>query len=98
MLTNERMITEARSAESAAPSAGTDQSDDRIASRAMKALERENLLPGLRVKLSVDHGWLTISGDAAHKVECSAAECVVRYVPGVRGVTNRLVVTRVERR
>ena len=65
---------------------------------AMSALEREKLFPALRVKLSVEHGWLTLSGDAAHRVERSAAECVVRYVPGVKGVTNRLVVTMAERR
>lgn len=66
--------------------------DERITSQAIGALRRENLLPGLRIELSVDRGWLTISGRAAHSVERSAAECVVRCVPGVRGVTNRLVV------
>jgi osmotically-inducible protein OsmY len=97
MLTEERSTTQAQT-RAAAPSIGTAQNDDRIAERAMGALERENLLPGLRVKLSVDHGWLTISGDAAHRVERSAAECVVRYVPGVKGVTNQLVVVMADRR
>ena len=72
-------------------------SDERIASQAIGALTRENLLPGLRVELSVERGWLTISGRADHPVERSAAECVVRYVPGVRGVTNRLVVALADR-
>lgn len=97
MLTDERTTPQTPTS-AVAPPSGTVQNDDYIASHAMSELERANLLPGLRVKLSVDHGWLTISGDAAHKVERSAAECVVRYVPGVRGVTNRLVVTRAERR
>jgi osmotically-inducible protein OsmY len=52
----------------------------------------------MRVRLSVEHGWLTISGKAAHKVERSAAECVVRYVPGVKGVTNDIVVVMADRR
>jgi osmotically-inducible protein OsmY len=77
---------------------GTLQSDEYIASRALGALERENLLEALRVELAVDHGWLTISGAAAHSVDRSAAECVVRYIPGVRGVTNRIVVALADRR
>jgi osmotically-inducible protein OsmY len=79
-------------------SASTLENDDHIALEAMSALEREKLFPALRVKLSVEHGWLTLSGDAAHRVERSAAECVVRYVRGVKGVTNRLVVPMAERR
>jgi osmotically-inducible protein OsmY len=74
------------------------ESDDHIALEAMSALEREKLLPALRVKLAGEEGWLTLSGHAAHRVERSAAECVVRYVPGVKGVTNRLVLTTGERR
>ena len=66
--------------------------------QALGALEREKLIPGLHVKLSVEGGWLTISGDAPHKVERSAAECVVRCVPGVKGVTNRIVVATTDRR
>ena len=73
-------------------------SDARIVSQAIGALQRENLLPGLRMELSVEQGWLTISGKAAHPVERSAAECVVRSVPGVRGVTNLLVVALADRR
>jgi osmotically-inducible protein OsmY len=98
MPTQEGTTIQAPGADSAAISVGTARSDDRIVSRAMKALERENLLPGLRVRLSVEHGWLTLSGSAAHRVERSAAECVVRYVPGVKGVTNDLVVVLTDRR
>lgn len=92
MLSNERGAAEAPSANLAAPAVSTRPNDDRIATQAMGALEREKLLPGLRVRLSVEHGWLTLSGNAAHTVERSAAECVVRYVPGVKGVINDLVV------
>jgi osmotically-inducible protein OsmY len=97
MLANETSSTRASTADHAALAVGTLQNDDRIATQAMGALEREKLLPGLRVRLSVEHGWLTLSGNAAHKVERSAAECVVRYVPGVKGVTNDIVVTTADR-
>ena len=79
------------------PSSSSLESDDHIALEAMSALEREKLLPALRVKLSVEQGWLTLSGNAAHRVERSAAECVVRCVPGVKGVTNRLVIALADR-
>ena len=92
MLSNERGTAEAQSANLTTPAVGTRRNDDRIASQAMGALEREKLLPSLRVRLSVEHGWLTLSGNAAHTVERSAAECVVRYVPGVKGVINDIVV------
>ena len=72
-------------------------SDDRIASLALGALERENLDSKQRMTVFVDRGWLTISGHASHSVERSAAECVVRCVPGVRGVTNRLVIALADR-
>ncbi len=98
MLTDERSTMEPSMARPGSPPAGSPQNDDRIATQAMGALEREKLIPGIHVALSVERGWLTISGDAPHKVERSAAECVVRCVPGVKGVTNRIVVTRADRR
>jgi osmotically-inducible protein OsmY len=67
-------------------------SDDRIAALAVGALKRENLDAEQRMTVFVDRGWLTISGSASHSVERSAAECVVRCIPGVIGVTNRLVI------
>ena len=98
MLREERRDTEPPTARLATSPAGNLQNDDRIITQALGALEREQLIPGLRVKLSVEGGWLTISGDAPHKVERSAAECVVRSVPGVKGVTNRIVVALADRR
>ena len=97
MLTNERTTTETALA-GVARTSTAQPSDARIVSQAIGALQREKLLPGLRMELSVEQGWLTISGKAAHSVERSAAECVVRSVPGVRGVTNLLVVALADRR
>ena len=98
MLREERRDTEAPTARLATPPTRNLQNEDRIITQALGALEREKLIPGLHVKLSVEGGWLTISGDAPHKVERSAAECVVRSVPGVKGVTNRIVVALADRR
>jgi osmotically-inducible protein OsmY len=92
MLTNERSTIQVPRTTIGAQSVGSLQNDERIATRAIGALEREKLLPDLRVRLSVEHGWLTLSGSATHGVERSAAECVVRYVHGVTGVTNDIVV------
>lgn len=98
MLTEERRSTEPPAGKLSTQATGKLGNDDRIATQAMSALEREKLIPGLRVELSVEHGWLTISGKAPHKVERSAAECVVRSVPGVKGVTNQIVVQLADRR
>lgn len=98
MLTDERSTTQAPTTARTVPPTGTLRSDDRIATQALGALEREKLFPDLRVRLSVEHGWLTLSGNAPHKVERSAAECVVRYVPGVKGVTNDIVVALADHR
>lgn len=98
MLTDERSTTQASTINHTGPRVGTSRNDDRIVAQAMGALEREKLLPDLRVRLSVEQGWLTLSGNAAHKVERSAAECVVRYVPGVKGVTNDIVVAMADLR
>jgi osmotically-inducible protein OsmY len=68
--------------------------DDRIVHAALTALEREHIVPEGRFAINVDHGWATLEGHAAHFAERSAAECIVRYVPGVEGVTNRLEVAR----
>lgn len=75
----------------------SESSDDRIATQALRALERENITPGRRIAVAVERGWLTLSGRASHPVERAAAECVVRYVAGVRGVTNRLVIAHADR-
>ncbi len=98
MLPEERRNTEPPTARLATPPTVNLQNDARIITQALGALERERLIPGLHVRLSVESGWLTISGDAPHKVERSAAECVVRCVPGVKGVTNRIVVPMADRR
>jgi osmotically-inducible protein OsmY len=98
MLAEEMRNTEQPTARLATPPTVTPQNDARIITQALGALEREKLIPGLRVRVSVESGWLTISGDAPHKVERSAAECVVRSVPGVKGVTNRIVVAMADRR
>ena len=98
MLTDERKSTQASTINHTVPRVGTRPNDDRIVAQALGALEREKLFPELRVRLSVEHGWLTLSGNAPHVVERSAAECVVRYVPGVKGVTNDIVVTMADPR
>ncbi len=98
MSMRESAAESARAAMTSAKYRSAAQSDESIAARALGALERENLLEVLHVELAVDHGWLTLTGAAAHSVDRSAAECVVRYTPGVRGVTNRIVVALVDRR
>jgi osmotically-inducible protein OsmY len=71
--------------------------DERIVRAALSALEREHIVPAGRFVVNVERGWLTLDGRAAHFAERSAAECIVRYVPGVAGVTNRLIIVHADR-
>ncbi|HEY9517057.1 MAG TPA: BON domain-containing protein, partial [Gemmatimonadaceae bacterium] len=88
------MLAEIGKATEAIPTLSTSslRDDDRIIEAAIRALKSEYIVPGSRFTIDVERGWLTLSGFAAHPVERSAAECVVRCVPGVVGVTNRLVI------
>lgn len=97
MLSDKKAVTNAGPAKLTGPFTRPGLSDERIAHLATEALERENLVAGQRMIVSVERGWLTISGRASHTVERSAAECVLRCVPGVKGVTNRLVIALADR-
>lgn len=84
-------------ADTPTPVATSRPDDERIVRAALRALEREHIVPAGRFVVNVDRGWLTLDGRAEHFAERSAAECIVRYVQGVAGVTNRLVIAHADR-
>jgi osmotically-inducible protein OsmY len=43
--------------------------------------------------LRVESGWVTLRGEVEHDYQRRAAERAVRYLEGVRGVTNLITVT-----
>jgi osmotically-inducible protein OsmY len=66
-------------------------SDERIKLAVMTALHWDLAVPRDRVQVSVDHGQVTLTGLVARDYERSRAEVDALMVPGVAGVTNRIV-------
>jgi osmotically-inducible protein OsmY len=66
--------------------------DSDLARRAVNALEYNSLVPHDAVKVKVEHAWITLKGEVTHDYERRAAERAVRYLPGVRGVSNLIAV------
>jgi osmotically-inducible protein OsmY len=69
------------------------RSDTEIAQAVRRALEWDVLVPADRIQSTVTDGVVTLKGtvDLGHQRE--DAERAVRYLLGVRGATNKLVVT-----
>jgi osmotically-inducible protein OsmY len=74
-----------------------ERSDTDIAKAAADALDWNSLVPSGAVTVRVENGWVTLRGEVEHDYQRRAAERAVRYLEGVRGVTNLITVTpRVE--
>ncbi len=66
--------------------------DDQIARRALKIIAWSATVPGDKVKLRVENGWITLSGEVEWKFQKAAVEDAVRKLSGVTGVTNQIVI------
>jgi osmotically-inducible protein OsmY len=66
----------------------TDVSDTDVARAAVHALKGDITVPSDRIKVKVNKGWVTLSGDVNWDFERRAAERAVRRLAGVRGVSN----------
>jgi osmotically-inducible protein OsmY len=65
-----------------------EHSDTEIAHAAVEALKLDVRVPVDKVTVRVDKGWLTLTGDVNWDFQRRAAESAVRYLPGVRGISN----------
>ena len=68
------------------------KTDADIASAALNALDQRVDVPSEKIKLTVKGGWLTLQGDVDWYYQKNAAEFAVKYLGGVKGVTNGIVV------
>lgn len=98
-------LTEKRAAEHAAERVGGvkavvdelevkssfDRSDEEIAEAAVSALKWNYSVPE-NVKLSIDHGWITLTGEADWNYQRTAAKNSVNQLLGVRGVSNSITI------
>jgi osmotically-inducible protein OsmY len=67
--------------------------DVEIAQAVQRALEWDVLVPDEQIRISVTDGWVTLTGEVGRRHEADDAERAVRHLAGVRGVTNRIVVS-----
>jgi osmotically-inducible protein OsmY len=68
------------------------RSDADLAKAVTNALEWHVEVPERKVKLTVENGWVTLEGAVDWRYQRDAAERVVRYLTGVRGVSNEIKV------
>ncbi|MDB5307984.1 MAG: osmY [Gemmataceae bacterium] len=68
------------------------RTDEDIAIAAATALKSNSSVPADKIKVAVSGGWVTIEGEVEWQYQKNAADYAVRYLPGVTGVLNRIVV------
>lgn len=66
--------------------------DDEIAQRALKIIAWDTTIPDEKVKIKVQKGWITLSGDVDWYFQRIAAEAAIRKLSGVTGFTNSIAV------
>ncbi|MBG9390230.1 BON domain-containing protein [Caenimonas aquaedulcis] len=71
---------------------GHKRNDSEVAQAAVNALNWSVLVPHERVKVQVENGWVTLSGEVDWGYQQVACEQCVRPLIGVRGVINDIVV------
>ena len=68
------------------------RTDTDIAHSVVNALRWDSRVPGEKITAKVENGWITLNGTTEWKFQSEAAERAVRYLLGVRGVSNLIQV------
>jgi osmotically-inducible protein OsmY len=72
--------------------------DEQIAKSAVEALKQHITVPKNAVTVTVDNGWVQLTGEVQWYYQKQAAENAMRYLPGVINVTNNIrLVHRVDK-
>ncbi|MGO8919080.1 MAG: BON domain-containing protein [Stellaceae bacterium] len=66
--------------------------DDEIAARAVRILGWDQLVPGDRISVKVEHGIVTLNGEVDWRFQRTEAENDIRKLGGVRSVINDIIV------
>lgn len=66
------------------------RSDSEVAAAALTALESNQILPADALQIAVQDGWITLSGQVKWWYQKNAAENSLRYLRGVRGISNKI--------
>jgi len=67
-----------------------ERSDTEIAAVAENALQWNTLVPQGRIRLTVDHGWVTMQGEVEWDHQRHSAEKAIRPLTGVIGISNEV--------
>lgn len=73
--------------------AGGTWSDEVVAAECMTSLHAHTAVPVSRIKLMVKNGWITLEGTVDWQYQKAAAEKALRYLHGIRGITNAITVS-----
>jgi osmotically-inducible protein OsmY len=66
--------------------------DDEIAKRALNILKWDAVIPGDAVRVTVQKGWVLLTGEVDWQFQKKAAEDAIRKLSGVTGVSNSIVI------
>ncbi len=70
----------------------SERTDEDIARAALNALDWSISVPSDRIKVKVSKGWITLEGNVEWQHQKAAAEKAVRFLTGVKGVSNLIEV------
>jgi osmotically-inducible protein OsmY len=68
------------------------RTDEDIAAACVKMLKADYAVPDEKLKVVVTNGWVTIDGEVDWQYQKDAAFHAIRYLTGVKAVTNNIVV------
>jgi len=70
----------------------SERTDEDIARAAVNALSYDTAVPSEQIKVTVSNGWITLEGNVEWNYQKEEAEDAVRYLTGVKGVSNLITV------
>jgi osmotically-inducible protein OsmY len=70
----------------------SERTDEDIARAVLNALDWSTSVPSDRIKVKVSKGWITLEGNVEWQYQKAAAEKTVRFLTGVKGVSNLIEV------
>jgi osmotically-inducible protein OsmY len=68
------------------------RTDLEITETALSMLRYNALIPKDKIKLVVDNGWITLDGEVDWQSQKIAAENALKYMVGIKGITNNVIV------
>ena len=68
------------------------RSDSEIAQAAVSALRLNSLVPVGKVRVEVEGGWVTLTGEQDWSYQIARVEQSIRPLAGVRGLSNRITI------